>query len=44
MTYKNVVLKSINPSEYPDLEITCRVLENEEIARYVSEIPEGNRY
>ena len=43
MTYKKVLLKSCNPSEYPDLEITCRVLENGEIAGYVSEIPEEKK-
>jgi hypothetical protein len=43
MTFKKVVLKSCNPSEYPDLEITCRVLENHEIGEYLSRIPESKK-
>lgn len=43
MTYKKVVLKSCNPKEYPDLEITCRVIENGEIGEYVSQIPEDKK-
>lgn len=43
MKYKTIVLKSCNPEEYPDLEITCRVLEKEEIGEYLSQIPEEKK-
>ena len=43
MTYKKVVLRSCNPEEYPDLEITCRVIENGEIGEYVSQIPDEKK-
>lgn len=43
MQYKKVVLKSCSPEEYPDLEITCKVLQNDEIGEYLSHIPEDKK-
>lgn len=43
MEYKKVVLKSCNPNEYPDLEITCKVLQKEEIGEYLSQIPDEKK-
>lgn len=39
---KKIVLKSCNPSEYPDLEVTCKFIKNEDIASYLSSISNEN--
>ena len=40
---KKVVLKSIKPEEYGDEVVTCRVIENEDVAAYVATIPEERK-
>ena len=42
--FKEIVLKSCNPEEYPDEVIVCRVIANEDIGAYVSAIPEEKRF
>jgi hypothetical protein len=40
---ENIILRSCNPEEYPDLTISCRVIENDKIGEYVTQIPEERR-
>ena len=40
---KKIVLKSIKPEEYGDVEVTCRVIENADINAYLATIPEERR-
>ena len=44
MEYRKVILKSAHPEEYEDLEITCRVIPNEEITAYLASIPESDKF
>ena len=37
---EKIILKSTNPELYPDLEIECIVLQNNEIGAYLDTIPE----
>ena len=39
--FEKIILKSAHPEEYPDLEIVCRVIPNEEIGTYVEEITQN---
>lgn len=41
---KKIVLKSIKPEEYGDVEVTCRVIENADINAYLATIPEEKKY
>ena len=41
---EKVVLKSVNPEEYGDLVIECRVIPNDEIGDYVAAIPEERKF
>ena len=41
---KKIVLKSCNLSKYPDLEIVCKVIENNQINDYLSTIPESEKF
>jgi len=41
---EKVVLKSTNPGLYPNLEIECRVLQNDEIGAYLDTIPEERKF
>ena len=43
MSYKTIVLKSCNSELYPDLEVQCKVLQNEEIGEYLSKIDETKK-
>ena len=43
MEFKKVILKSCNPEEYPNLEIVCRVLNNDEIGKYLETIPSSKK-
>ena len=38
---EKIILKSANPAEYGDLEIECKVIQNEEIGAYLSTVPES---
>lgn len=40
---ENIILRSCNPEEYPDLTISCRVIKNDKIGEYVTQIPEERR-
>ena len=40
---EKIILKSTNPELYPDLEIECRVLQNNEIGAYLDTIPEERK-
>lgn len=37
---EKIILKSANPAEYGDLEIECKVIQNEEIGTYLSTVSE----
>jgi len=41
---EKIILKSTNPELYPDLEIECRVLQNNEIGAYLDTIPEERKF
>lgn len=41
---EKIILKSTNPDLYPDLEIECRVLQNNEIGAYLDTIPEERKF
>lgn len=41
---EKIILKSAHPEFYPDLEVECRVLENDEIGEYVDNIPEERKF
>lgn len=41
---EKIVLKSLNPKEYGDLEIGCKVIPNEKIGEYVSTIEEEKKF
>ena len=41
---EKIILKSTNPELYPDLEIECRVLQNNEISAYLDTIPEERKF
>ena len=41
---EKIILKSTNPELYPDLEIECRVLQNDEIGAYLDTIPEERKF
>ena len=43
MKTTKIVLRSCNPSEYPDLELECKELENEEIGAYLATISESKK-
>ena len=40
---EKIILKSANPAEYGDLEIECKVIQNEEIGTYLSTVSEEKR-
>ena len=40
---EKIILKSANPEEYGDLELECRVIENDQIGEYLSTIPEERK-
>lgn len=41
---EKIILKSTNPELYPNLEIECRVLQNNEIGAYLDTIPEERKF
>lgn len=41
---EKIILKSTNPELYPDLEIECRVIQNNEIGAYLDTIPEERKF
>ena len=41
---EKIILKSAHPEEYPDLEIECRFIPNKEIGKYLSNIPESEKF
>lgn len=41
---EKIILKSTNPELYQDLEIECRVLQNDEIGAYLDMIPEKKNF
>jgi len=41
---EKIILKSTNPELYPDLEVECRVLQNNEIGAYLDTIPEERKF
>jgi len=43
MKKEKIILKSTHPDEYPDLEVECRVIENNEIASYLETIPQERK-
>ena len=40
---EKIILKSLNPERYPDLEIECAVITNDQITDYVATIPEERK-
>lgn len=40
---EKIILKSVNPEEYGDLVIECRVIENDQIGKYLESIPEERK-
>ena len=41
---EKIVLKSVNPEEYGDIEVECRVLERADIPAYIDTIPETEKF
>lgn len=41
---EKVILKSVNPDQYPDLVIECRVIPNDQIGEYLSSIPDERKF
>lgn len=41
---EKIILKSAHPELYGDLEIECRVIENDEIGEYLESIPEEKKF
>lgn len=41
---KKFVLKSCSESEYPDLEVTCKYIKNEDIASYLTTISDDDKF
>ena len=41
---EKIILKSANPEVYGDLEIECRVIENDKIGEYLKTIPEEKKF
>ena len=41
---EKIILKSANPSDYPDLVVECKVLQNHEIGAYLETIPEERKF
>lgn len=41
---EKIVLKSVNPQEYPDLEVECKIIENDKIGEYLKHIPEEKKF
>lgn len=41
---EKIILKSANPQEYGDLVIECRVIENDQIGKYLESIPEERKF
>ncbi len=41
---EKIILKSTHPESYPDLELECRVLQNDEIGAYLATIPEERKF
>ena len=42
--FEKVILKSAHPSEYPDLEVVCRVIPNDQIGAYLDTIPAEKKF
>ena len=41
---EKIILKSVHPSEYPDLVVECRVIPNDKIGEYLATIPEERKF
>lgn len=41
---EKIILKSANPEQYGDIEIECRVIQNDEIGSYLESIPEERKF
>lgn len=41
---EKIILKSTHPESYPDLEVECRVIENDKIGEYLESIPEERKF
>lgn len=41
---QKIILKSVNPIEYPDLEVECKVIENDKIGDYLATISDENKF
>lgn len=41
---EKIILKSVCPEEYGDLEVECRVIENDKIGEYLESIPESRKF
>ncbi len=39
-----IILKSMHPEEYPDLEVECKVIPNDKIGEYLATIPEDRKF
>ena len=44
MNYKDVVLKSTYPDQYPDITVKCRVIENDKIGAYIDSIDDSEKF
>lgn len=41
---EKIILKSLHPEEYGDLEVECRVIENDKIGEYLDSLPESQKF
>ena len=41
---EKIILKSLNPNEYPDLIVECKVIKNSEIREYIADISEEKKF